>query len=62
MKIWILVWVLPVLFGLAAWWICKELQASERVVEERRRAEAEARLARLQHAQRPSSERGALKP
>jgi ubiquinol-cytochrome c reductase cytochrome b subunit len=43
----ILVWVLPVLFGVVAWWICKELQASERVVRERHEAEAEARLARL---------------
>jgi ubiquinol-cytochrome c reductase cytochrome b subunit len=41
----ILVWVLPVLFGLVAWRICKELQASERVVRERRAAESEARLA-----------------
>ena len=40
------VWVLPVLFGLIAWWICKELQASELVVRERGEAEAEARLAR----------------
>ncbi|HZT54283.1 MAG TPA: cytochrome b N-terminal domain-containing protein [Gaiellaceae bacterium] len=44
---WVLVWVLPVLFGLAAWWLCKELQASERVVHERRRAQARARLERL---------------
>ena len=44
----ILVWVLPVLFGLVAWRICKELQAGERVVHERHEAEAEARLARIQ--------------
>jgi hypothetical protein len=29
-----------------AWWICKELQAGEKVVAERDEAEAEARLAR----------------
>jgi len=44
---WVLVWVLPVLFGLAAWWICKELQASERVVQGRHRAQARARLAQM---------------
>jgi hypothetical protein len=43
----ILVLVLPVLFGLVAWWICKELQRSERVVQERHEAEVEARAARL---------------
>jgi ubiquinol-cytochrome c reductase cytochrome b subunit len=40
------IWVLPVLFGFVAWWICKELQAGEVVVADRDRAEAEARLAR----------------
>jgi quinol---cytochrome-c reductase cytochrome b subunit len=40
------IWVLPALFGFAAWWICKELQAGEQVVAERHEAEAEARLAR----------------
>jgi hypothetical protein len=40
------VWVLPVLFGLATWWTCRELQAGELVVRERHEAEAEARLAR----------------
>jgi hypothetical protein len=43
----ILVWALPVLFGFVAWWICRELQASERVVQGRHEAEAEARLARV---------------
>jgi ubiquinol-cytochrome c reductase cytochrome b subunit len=49
-QIWVyrvVVWVLPVLFGLVAWWICKELQAGERVLHERHEAEAEARLARM---------------
>ena len=41
------VWVLPGLFGVAAWWACKGLRASERVVQERHEAEAEARLARM---------------
>jgi quinol---cytochrome-c reductase cytochrome b subunit len=41
------VFVLPPLFGWAAWWICKELQDSERVVAARHEAEAEARLARI---------------
>jgi quinol---cytochrome-c reductase cytochrome b subunit len=40
------IWVLPVLFGFVAWWICKELQAGEVVVADRHEAEAEARLAR----------------
>jgi ubiquinol-cytochrome c reductase cytochrome b subunit len=53
------VWVLPVVFGLAAWWICKGLQASERVVADRHRAEAEARLARLRRDQEPPGEPGA---
>ena len=39
------IWVLPPLFGLLAWWICKELQAGEAVVADRHKAEAEARLA-----------------
>jgi ubiquinol-cytochrome c reductase cytochrome b subunit len=40
------IWVLPVLFGFVAWWICKELQSGEKVVADRHEAEAEARLAR----------------
>jgi hypothetical protein len=50
-QIWVyrvVVWVLPVLFGLVAWWTCKGLQAGDRVVAERHRAEAEARLARME--------------
>jgi ubiquinol-cytochrome c reductase cytochrome b subunit len=49
-QIWVyrvIVFVFPVLFGLAAWWLCKALQASERVVHERHEAEVEARLARI---------------
>ncbi len=49
-QIWVyrvLVFVLPLLFGWVAWWLCKELQASERVVHARHEAEAEARLARM---------------
>src|SRR6266536_1384696 len=45
-QIWVyrvIVWVLPVLFGLVTWWTCKELRASELVLGERHRAEAEAR-------------------
>jgi quinol---cytochrome-c reductase cytochrome b subunit len=37
------IWVLPALFGLVAWRVCKELQSGERVVLDRRSAEAEAR-------------------
>ena len=55
-----MVWVLPVLFGLVAWWTCKQLQASESVVGERHRAEAEARLARMQRGQEPPGGPGAL--
>jgi hypothetical protein len=40
------IWVLPVLFGLVAWWICKELQAGEIVLADRHSAESEARLTR----------------
>jgi len=40
------IWVLPVLFGFVAWWICKELQAGEKVLADRQSAESEARLAR----------------
>ena len=53
---WVLVWVLPVLFGVAAWWICKELQASETVLAARHEAEAKARLARLKHGSEPPGE------
>jgi ubiquinol-cytochrome c reductase cytochrome b subunit len=44
------VWVLPVLFGLIAWWICKELQSGERVLRDRHKAETEARRARMERA------------
>jgi hypothetical protein len=47
-------------FGVAAWWICKELQASERVVEERHQAEAEARLARIRRGHESPGDPGAL--
>jgi ubiquinol-cytochrome c reductase cytochrome b subunit len=53
-QIWVyrvVVLVLPVLFGLAAWWICKELNAGDRVLVDRHRAEAEARLARMRASQ-----------
>jgi ubiquinol-cytochrome c reductase cytochrome b subunit len=40
----VIVFVLPVVLGVAAWKICKELTAGERVVAARRRAEVEARL------------------
>jgi hypothetical protein len=43
--------VLPLVFGLVAWWICKDLQAGERVAADRRHAQAEARLARMRRAQ-----------
>jgi ubiquinol-cytochrome c reductase cytochrome b subunit len=52
-QIWVyrvIVWVFPVLLGVIAWRFCKELQAGERVLVARRRAEAEARLAHLQSA------------
>ncbi len=49
--------VLPVVFGAAAWRICKELQAGERVVADRHRAEAEARLEHLRR-EKPSADRG----
>ena len=58
----ILVWVLPVLFGLVAWRICKELQASERVVEARHKAEAEARLARVRRRRELSADQGTHGP
>jgi ubiquinol-cytochrome c reductase cytochrome b subunit len=56
----VVIWVLPVVFGVAAWWICKELQASERVVEERHQAEAEARLARIRRGHESPGDPGAL--
>jgi ubiquinol-cytochrome c reductase cytochrome b subunit len=56
----VIVWVLPVLFGLIAWWTCRELQASERVVHERHAAEAEARLARMRRGVEPPGDPGAL--
>jgi hypothetical protein len=49
-----------VLFGLIAWWTCRELQASERVVHERHAAEAEARLARMRRGVEPPGDPGAL--
>jgi ubiquinol-cytochrome c reductase cytochrome b subunit len=51
---WVLIWVLPVLFGTTAWWICKELQRSELTVHLRHRAEVEARLARLRKSREAS--------
>ena len=59
---WVLVWVLPVLFGLAAWWTCKELQRSEQVLADRHDAEARARLARLRHRSEPPAEPSAAEP
>ncbi len=41
---WVAIWVLPVLFGITAWWVCRELQASEKVVAARQKAEARSRL------------------
>jgi hypothetical protein len=52
--------VLPVLFGLIAWWTCKELQASEGVVQARHQAEAQARLARIRRGGEPPGDPGAL--
>ena len=62
-QIWVyrvIVWLLPALFGFAAWWICKELQAGEIVQHERHQAEAEARLARLHRGEEPARDPGAL--
>ena len=62
-QIWVyrvIVWVLPVAFGFAAWWICKELRASDLVVLDRHEAEAEARLARLRRGDEPPGDPGAL--
>jgi ubiquinol-cytochrome c reductase cytochrome b subunit len=42
----VIVFVLPVVFGVVAWRICKELTAGERVLVDRRAAEVEARLAK----------------
>jgi ubiquinol-cytochrome c reductase cytochrome b subunit len=47
----VIVFVLPVAFGVVAWRICKELTAGERVLAARHRAEAEARLARTARAE-----------
>jgi ubiquinol-cytochrome c reductase cytochrome b subunit len=47
-QIWVyrvLVWVLPVVVGAIAYRVCVELQRGERVEQERKRAEAEARAA-----------------
>jgi len=62
-QIWVyrvIVWVLPVVFGLVTWWTCRELQASEVVVRQRHDAESEARLARLRHGKEPPGDPGAL--
>jgi quinol---cytochrome-c reductase cytochrome b subunit len=53
------VWVLPVLFGVGTWRMCKELQAGERVIAERHQAQAESRLAGTPHAR---SDPGAAEP
>jgi ubiquinol-cytochrome c reductase cytochrome b subunit len=58
-QIWVyrvVIWVLPVLFGLVAWWTCRELQAGERVLAQRHHARAEARLARMRQVQEPRSD------
>jgi ubiquinol-cytochrome c reductase cytochrome b subunit len=55
---WVLVWVLPVLFGLIAWWTCKELQAGEKVVLQRHEAESQARLARMRASGRDADPPG----
>ena len=47
----VIVFVLPIAFGVVAWRICKELKAGERVVLDRHTAEAEARLARMQRTE-----------
>ena len=62
-QIWVyrvIVLVLPALFGFAAWWICKELQAGEIVLHERHKAEAEARLARLHRGEERARDPGAF--
>jgi ubiquinol-cytochrome c reductase cytochrome b subunit len=41
----VFVFVGPLVFGFAAWRVCRELRAGERVEDDRHRAEAEARLA-----------------
>jgi ubiquinol-cytochrome c reductase cytochrome b subunit len=56
----VIVFVLPVVFGVAAWRVCKGLQASERVVAARHAAEAEARLARIKRGDEPPGDPGAL--
>jgi ubiquinol-cytochrome c reductase cytochrome b subunit len=45
------VFVGPLLAGALAYWVCKELQAGEAVEEDRHKAEAEARLARMESGQ-----------
>jgi ubiquinol-cytochrome c reductase cytochrome b subunit len=53
-QIWVyrvIVFVLPVVFGWIAWWLCRALQETERVVHERHEAEAEARLARIKQVE-----------
>ncbi|HEY2353610.1 MAG TPA: cytochrome b N-terminal domain-containing protein [Gaiellaceae bacterium] len=42
----VIVFVLPIVFGVVAWRICTELQAGERVLLDRRSAEVEARAVR----------------
>ena len=64
-QIWVyrvIVWVLPVLFGFATWWICRELQAGEVVLRDRHEAEAEAKLARMRRAQEPPAIRARSSP
>jgi ubiquinol-cytochrome c reductase cytochrome b subunit len=53
----VFVWVAPVVAGLVTYWVCKELQAGERVEKERHTAEAEARLARLRETAPAAAER-----
>ena len=49
----VLVFLGPLLAGVIAYRVCKELQAGERVEEDRHRAEVEARLASMRAAQEP---------
>ena len=47
---WVAIWVLPIVFGLVARRMCKELQASEKVLAARHAAEARSRLARVRRS------------
>jgi len=51
------VFVGPIVAGLVAYRVCKELQAGEEVARERRRAEADARLAAIRADTAPPAER-----